>query len=255
MEVHHHSHSSRKKWTHYFWEFLMLFLAVFCGFLAEYQLEHKIEKQRAKEYALSLYRDITADTLAFDRNIRNLNACVANIDSLIELLQAKEGIIKNTNSIYKLSTYAFIFPANKPNESTIQQLLNSGSLRYFRSNPLIDSVKGYNNEMQVYREFREDIGNFNIEFRKAQARVMEMDPVIRAVSRSDFSDLKKISLDTTVFSGNFQLMTNDPLLIKEYANWCALKKFYMTRTASHFYNLKRRAEAVLQLLKDEYHFK
>jgi hypothetical protein len=28
-------HTSRKKWTHYFWEFLMLFLAVFCGFLAE----------------------------------------------------------------------------------------------------------------------------------------------------------------------------------------------------------------------------
>ena len=38
MEVHHHSHTSRKKWMHYFWEFLMLFLAVFCGFLAEYQL-------------------------------------------------------------------------------------------------------------------------------------------------------------------------------------------------------------------------
>jgi hypothetical protein len=44
MEVHHHAHASdpalhrgRKKWTHNFWEFLMLFLAVFCGFLAENQ--------------------------------------------------------------------------------------------------------------------------------------------------------------------------------------------------------------------------
>jgi hypothetical protein len=45
MEVHAHSHSHGKKsWRSYFWEFLMLFLAVFCGFLAEYQLEHKIEK-------------------------------------------------------------------------------------------------------------------------------------------------------------------------------------------------------------------
>ena len=48
MEVHHHAHTARKKWTHYFWEFLMLFLAVFCGFLAEYTLEHKIEKAREK---------------------------------------------------------------------------------------------------------------------------------------------------------------------------------------------------------------
>ena len=59
MEVHHHSHpahggtGTRKKWTHYFWEFLMLFLAVFCGFLAEYQLEHKIEKDRGKQYIRS----------------------------------------------------------------------------------------------------------------------------------------------------------------------------------------------------------
>ena len=35
MEVHSHTHTERKKFTHYLWEFLMLFLAVFCGFLAE----------------------------------------------------------------------------------------------------------------------------------------------------------------------------------------------------------------------------
>ena len=39
MEIHAHSHTPRKKWTHYFREFLMLFPAVFCGFLAEYHLE------------------------------------------------------------------------------------------------------------------------------------------------------------------------------------------------------------------------
>ena len=50
MEVHHHTHSAhgKKNWKSYFWEFLMLFLAVFCGFLAEYQLEHKIEKDRGR---------------------------------------------------------------------------------------------------------------------------------------------------------------------------------------------------------------
>ena len=33
MEVHAHTHTARKKWTHYLWEFLMLFLSVFGGFL------------------------------------------------------------------------------------------------------------------------------------------------------------------------------------------------------------------------------
>ncbi|MEP6700571.1 MAG: hypothetical protein ABJA85_04625 [Bacteroidota bacterium] len=61
MEVHAHSHTARKKWTHYFWEFLMLFLAVFCGFLAEYQLEHVIAHQREKQYIQSLIADLKSD--------------------------------------------------------------------------------------------------------------------------------------------------------------------------------------------------
>jgi len=39
MEVHAQTQTPRKKWIHYFCEFLMLFLAVFCGFLAEYKLK------------------------------------------------------------------------------------------------------------------------------------------------------------------------------------------------------------------------
>jgi hypothetical protein len=55
MEVHHHAHDPaaphhKKNWKSYFWEFLMLFLAVFCGFLAEYQLEHIIENSREKQF-------------------------------------------------------------------------------------------------------------------------------------------------------------------------------------------------------------
>ncbi len=45
MEVHRHNHRPVTKWTHYLWEFLMLFLAVFCGFMAENLREHSIEKK------------------------------------------------------------------------------------------------------------------------------------------------------------------------------------------------------------------
>jgi hypothetical protein len=64
MEVHHHAHHGHEKktWKNYFWEFLMLFLAVFCGFLAEYQLEHKIESDRGKQYTYSFYEDMITDS-------------------------------------------------------------------------------------------------------------------------------------------------------------------------------------------------
>src|SRR5205809_3095837 len=64
MEFHAHSHTARKKWTHYFWELLMLFLAVFCGFLAENIREHMIEHQRARQLANNLYKVLTQDSIA-----------------------------------------------------------------------------------------------------------------------------------------------------------------------------------------------
>jgi hypothetical protein len=74
MEVHHHptvigSHGSRKKWTHYFWEFLMLFLAVFCGFLAEYKLEHTIEHNRERQFITRMIGNLKSDTMQLSQNI------------------------------------------------------------------------------------------------------------------------------------------------------------------------------------------
>ena len=63
----------------------MLFLAVFCGFLAEYQLEHKIEKDRAKELAKSLYEELKDDSAVISQKVQvrlkaeNALAWLANI--------------------------------------------------------------------------------------------------------------------------------------------------------------------------------
>lgn len=74
MEVHHHAHDPaaphhKKNWKSYFWEFLMLFLAVFCGFLAEYQLEHVIENSREKQFIQSFIEDLKIDIASIDRNL------------------------------------------------------------------------------------------------------------------------------------------------------------------------------------------
>ena len=63
MEVHIHTHTERKTFTHHLYEFLMLFLAVFCGFLAENQQEHMVEHQREKQYIRSLQEDLSRDYL------------------------------------------------------------------------------------------------------------------------------------------------------------------------------------------------
>src|SRR5215470_4456173 len=94
MEVHHHpasnrDHSARKKWHHYFFEFLMLFLAVFAGFLAENQREHIVEKRREKDYIRSLIDDLKTDTSYFNPAIKDRKQTRLMVDSLIGLLAKK----------------------------------------------------------------------------------------------------------------------------------------------------------------------
>ena len=102
MEVHHHAHTSRKKWAHYFWEFLMLFLAVFCGFLAEYQLEHIIEHQREKTLMRSLAEDLKTDSTQLQTYIGWKTEVNQDFDSLLMLL-SKTDPDENAYFIYKLA--------------------------------------------------------------------------------------------------------------------------------------------------------
>ena len=68
MEVHSHSHvHHRNRWKEYLFQFFMLFLAVFLGFLAEYRYEHFIEHKRTVQLAENLYKELKADSLRAQR--------------------------------------------------------------------------------------------------------------------------------------------------------------------------------------------
>ena len=84
MEVHHHTHHP-KKWKEYFWEFFMLFLAVFCGFLAELQLEHYIESQREKKYITHLMQDLSKDSANLHKYSIDVQRRIERIDTLLQL--------------------------------------------------------------------------------------------------------------------------------------------------------------------------
>jgi len=161
MEVHAHTHTERKKWTHYFWEFLMLFLAVLCGFLAEYQLEHKIEKDREKQYIKSLVRDIK-DDISFIINHdkgwqNNYNAA----DSLAKLISGTE-IITNSYPALKLIGDATGFSDFVSNDGTIQQLKNSGGLRLIRKTDVVDSIMVYQKSIELLQGFQEGMNQHQL---------------------------------------------------------------------------------------------
>jgi len=132
MEVHAHPHSPRKKWTHYFWEFLMLFLAVFCGYLAEYQLEHKIEKEKGRQYIVSFYKDLVTDTPTFTRLMNVYEQKVSVMKSRIPCYDSLTRDLTKTDCLKNLVFNSLLFPDLNYTDRTLQQLKNAGGLRLLK---------------------------------------------------------------------------------------------------------------------------
>ena len=144
MEVHNHSHSHGKNnWKDYFWEFLMLFLAVFSGFMAEYQLEHIIERQRENQYALTLYEDVQADTIELKTRIKENLFTTSRIDSFRTLVHTHEINSFPSGTWYYYGRWGTKYFTMTFQNATLEQLKNSGGLRYFKKQNVINAIAHY----------------------------------------------------------------------------------------------------------------
>src|SRR5687767_8558809 len=132
MEVHAHTHTARKKWTHYFWEFLMLFLAVFCGFLAEYQLEHRIEREREKQYMQSFIYDLQNDTFNLYEGLPRKDGRVNAIDSIFTFFEHNPDASVVPGTVVRQMRRSTWDRHYRRNSTTMDQLKNSGGLRLIR---------------------------------------------------------------------------------------------------------------------------
>ncbi len=244
MEVHAHTHTARKKWTHYFWEFLMLFLAVFCGFLAEYQLEHKIEKDREHQYMKSMVADLGADTLMLEKNVSVRQSRLMMMDSLIVLLNSQDRN-RHGNDIYYYAR-SISPPANMfPNDGTIQQLKSSGNLRLIRNINITNSIMAYDQKMRsVLFEMGDEI-EIRAEYRQLARKLFRTEV---------FHEM--IAADTVGRpTNNPQLYTNDPELLNEYVGQIQYVKRVHQAQLIRSEQLLEQAKKLIADIKKEYHMK
>ena len=141
MEVHAHSHTARKKWTHYLWEFLMLFLAVFCGFLAENQREHIVEHRREKHFGLQLLADMREDSALYSKFSKRVNGLLIKYKSFTTLMASKVPL-SDTTVITSVMPLYWVYSVNATT-TTYSQMKSSGSLRYIGNQTLIDDLQKY----------------------------------------------------------------------------------------------------------------
>ena len=246
MEVHHHTHPShhKKKWTDYFWEFLMLFLAVFCGFLAEYRLEHVIEEQREKQYIQSLIADLKNDQQILTEHLIHVKTGITMMDSVINILNAPLLIANNTGKLYYLARLA---PRLKPvsaNTRTFEQLKNSGNFRLIRNLNTSNKIMNYYEKFPLIR-LLETVNEteFN-EYKKIASKIF--DPAVLLNMEGENDEIKRIITNPV-------LRTNDRELFQELAVFSVYMHGTKKGILGSDEGLKSAGAELIKYLQKEYH--
>jgi len=255
MEVHHHPHTSdpdshrgRKKWTHYFFEFLMLFLAVFAGFLAENWREHIVERKREKEYIRSMIEDLNRDTtvLALDNSIRK--QAVLMYDSVITLLNKKNRSQFEQQRIYYLIRMGLrLSPFPILNDRTYEQMKSSGNLRLIHEKEISDKITHY------YFNIKEFSYNTDQTLSRLQSLIEIQGKVFDGAVFQEMINTENFEINQP--GGSPALITED----KQTLNELSVRIHYVLSIILYSRNfvsgLEKEASQLIETLKKEYHLK
>jgi hypothetical protein len=245
MEVHAHTHTPRKKWTHYLWEFLMLFLAVFCGFLAENFRESQVERHREKEYMRSLVQDLNADVSEINGSLEFGAVIAEKLDSVVYILNEKDPD-KNAYDLYRLGSMTGGLVEVSFNDRTASQLKNAGTMRLIRNSDLSDSIQDYWTVVKVDESLAQKM--FDIQVKAGDLWVQ--------MSSNKYSERKDPSNPSVVsIKKDAKLINSDTGLIVQLSNRTRgrfiILNFYLARIKE----TKEIALRLIDLIKKEYHLK
>ena len=262
MEVHHHSHTARKKWIHYFWEFIMLFLAVTLGFLVENEREHYIERKRAKEYARLLADDLTFDIAELNRAERVLNRIIAAGDSLGRVLSAEDVKKIPGGKLYYYEYWSGWRWSIISRDATLQQLKSSGALRYIHNTTLVRKILGYEESVRVVYMLQnkyepEKTENWNMVqkvFYQEYFNLMDNDPELTrdsTVKNFDPGNTQGNSFMNT----HYPLYSYDKDLLFQLKNWAYNSSRNYRVIVKDIGSMRAKAHEVIEGLSKEYHLK
>ena len=247
MEVHHHPdlHHKPKKWKEYFLEFLMIFLAVTMGFIAENIREHFVLKKHEKEYMVSLVRDLNNDIAGLTESEATVTTRYVNrADSILYLF--KNADFKNTSGdIYYFGRTLGLRNLWRSNDGTIQQLTYSGGLRLIENKSVIDSIQDYINKLKEFSQLLSLEDAEVSEYRKA------MNKVFSGFVLNDMINMQ-IGMAATRLNYNPDLQSTAKNDINDLVVQIAIVKTNRVNQLKIMKDLKTEAGSIIKLINKEY---
>ncbi len=256
MEVHHRTHG-KKNWKSYFWEFIMLFLAVFCGFLAENQREHYVESLRAKEYAKSMLSDMKEDTAEIAGGIRQNIFMISTFDSCISI--GKKHIDKLTvpGTFYYYCRFSTNGYAIDWNRSTLTQLVQSGSLRYLKNKDIVRKINKYHALQGIIaanNETDNQVRNRIIEIRSRLLAVRYFEAFAMLNISQEMKGRIPGPVPDSLLLQELSLKTGSTGIMEEFLNTLLDRKYRNRRFVDELYpQALKAASGIIEMLKTEYH--
>lgn len=157
MEVHHsHGHKGPKKIEEYFFEGLMIFIAVTLGYAAENLREHAVETKKAVKSVQNLYKGVLADSIRFETSIdarKRQDSCFRLVEDLYQnnLLQ------DNIAILYQAHKYMSYRQLPVINTLALEQIKNTGIINFIEDDSLKTMIQIYDQDSRnlLLRENRE----------------------------------------------------------------------------------------------------
>ena len=226
----------------------MLFLAVFCGFLAENQREHMVEHQREKQYMESMLSDLSADTTTLSYGIPLKLRRIGAIDSVFLFFTQHPDAKTISGQLFRTIRRTNFDARFIRNVITINQLKNAGGMRLVRNKQIADSISSYDQRCEVtilYNDFY--IENSVVGNRQFEKLFNAADLLPLYIANKKGAIIANIPDSLTIRINTTEL--------NEQINFMMLEKAYARQEIDRYIEIKERAIRLMELIRKEYHLK
>jgi hypothetical protein len=252
MEVHHHpdTHHKRKKFKEYFFEFIMIFLAVTLGFFAEGLREHIGDRTKEKEYMTSLTQELTYDTSQYSKVLHTIVRLKPQLDSLYKNVNAaaRYNYILQGKWNYSMNQFNIEY---RPGLPTILQLQSSGNLRLIESRIVGNKILEYEAFVKGNVErLDNDLSAATQKVYGLEDRFCDYKYFVAANLGGD--DQKNIT-ESTLANFDMPLVVRETVSLNELANSFVNYKAISTVYNKIVQDALKYATELIKLINDEYH--
>lgn len=237
------SKAKKRSWKRYFLEFLMLFLAVSLGFMADNFREKISDKNKEKDYIRSMIEDAAEDRVNIKQVIQVNVERISALDSLLLKCFDFKGTERETFELNQYFLQVIMHPEFfAPAELTMQQLKNAGGMRLIKSKNSINAIIRYDSKLKK-------IANQQLYYENYQNKAIDKATKIFNIQRLLYV-IRNPNID--IKSNYFELLDDDKLALEIFGNSVAMYKGIIEYYVVLLHEMDKHGEILIQTLEREY---